>query len=417
MTGARLASEPATHRVAFANGLTLLVRENRAAPVVAITLITRVGSRDEVPVQNGITALLGRVLLKGARGRSALQLARIAEDAGGEIESGTDQEYSEVRTRGLAAHWRSLLGLVDDVVSAPELPEPELERERSVLLAQIRGREDHPFQVANRLLNRTLYGPEGYGLPTGGEPESVGGLAREDLVRHFVTFYRPERMVLAVSGDVTAGEVAEETARLLGAGPARAGTCPTPSPPPRQPVGRRDRDVRPTQQAQILMGVLAPPAGHPDHVPLQVANAVLGGGMSSRLFRILRDEKGLAYSVGSLCPMRRESGRVVVHIGTAPSNVATAEAGIRHELDRLAAERVSDEELELAKTQLAGGFVLDLRTNARRSFYLAFFEALGVGHAHVSDYPRRIAAVTAADVQRVAERYLVEPAIVVVGPA
>jgi zinc protease len=97
--------------------------------------------------------------------------------------------------------------------------------------------------------------------------------------------------------------------------------------------------------------------------------------------------------------------------------VATAEAGIRHELDRLAAERVSDEELELAKTQLAGGFVLDLRTNARRSFYLAFFEALGVGHAHVSDYPRRIAAVTAADVQRVAERYLVEPAIVVVGPA
>jgi len=149
----------------------------------------------------------------------------------------------------------------------------------------------------------------------------------------------------------------------------------------------------------------------------KVLNAVLGSGMSSRLFCALRDEAGLAYAVGSFYPTRRETSRLVLHIGTAPRNVSQAHDGMKRQLARLAEEPVPDDELERAKAAVTGAFDLDRRTNARQSFYLGFFELVGVGYAYISRYRDAIEAVTSADVQRVARRHLVDPAVVVVGPS
>ncbi len=154
---------PVTRQV-LPNGLTVLVRENRGAPVVAVTLLSRGGAADEAPERNGLTALLGRVLLKGTRARAAVEVASAAEDAGGGIESGADQEYGELRAWGLARHWLRLLALLHEVATEPRLADDEIERERGVLLAQIRGLEDQPAQIANRVLARALFGPRGYGL-------------------------------------------------------------------------------------------------------------------------------------------------------------------------------------------------------------------------------------------------------------
>jgi predicted Zn-dependent peptidase len=167
----------------------------------------------------------------------------------------------------------------------------------------------------------------------------------------------------------------------------------------------------------VLLGYLAPSVSASDHVALKVANGVLGGGMSSRLFRTLRDEDGLAYSVGSSYPTRRGAGRVVLHIGTAPENVAAAEAGLRREAERLTGEPVGEDELERTKAYLSGSFVLDRRTNGRQSFYLAFYEVMGVGAEYVLHYPSLLDAVDATDVLRAARHHLIEPAAVVVGPA
>ena len=186
---------------------------------------------------------------------------------------------------------------------------------------------------------------------------------------------------------------------------------------PARPVRPRQHETAPTQQAHVLLGYLAPSVDAPDHVALKIANGALGGGMSSRLFRTLRDEEGLAYSVGSAYPTRRGAGRIVLHIGTAPQNVVAAEAGLRREVERLAGEPVPQDELERTKAYLSGSFVLDRRTNGRQSFYLAFYEAMGVGAEYVMQYPSLLEAVVATDVLRVARRHLVEPAVVVVGPA
>lgn len=401
------------------NGLAAVVHEAPWAPVVAMTLVIGVGSRHETAAASGVTALLGRVLLKGTRSRTALEVAQTAEDAGGAIETAADQEYSEIRVRGLARHWRTLLELLREVVAEPRVADEEVAREREALVSQIESLEDQPFQVASRLLGQALYGEHPYGLPPSGSTQSVGGLSRADLLRHRDLWHAPARMVLGVSGAVEAEAVLAEAARGLGALPP--GPEPPPlEPPPGQPVRARVVAARAIQQAHLLMGFPAPAVGHPDHMPLRVATAVLGGGMSGRLFRILRDQEGLAYAVGALYPIRRESGRVVLHIGTAPGKAAVAEAGMRRELERLAREGVPEEELARAKAHLEGGFTLDLRTAARQSFYRAFFEAMGVGHARVEQYRALVAAVTGGDVGRVARRYLLAPAtpaVAVVGPA
>ena len=302
------------------------------------------------------------------------------------------------------------------MATEPRLADDEIERERGVLLAQIRGLEDQPAQIANRVLARALFGPRGYGLPTSGDEATVARITRANLFERFGETYAADRLVLAVSGAVTADDVLGEVGRLFeglrrrrpgAAGAAAAG-------PPRPSSRARDvADAAGPRPARLSR----PPVAAPDHVALKVANGVLGGGMSSRLFRTLRDEEGLAYSVGSSYPTRRGAGRVVLHIGTAPENAAAAEAGLRREVDRLSGEPVPEDELERTKAYLSGSFVLDRRTNGRQSFYLAFYEVMGVGAEYVLRYPSLLEAVGAAEVLSAARRHLVEPATVVVGPA
>ena len=401
-------------RVVLPNGLAVVVRENPAAPVVALTLLVPGGSVQEPPALNGVTALLGRTLVKGTRHRDALALARAAEDSGGALGTATDQEYAEVRAHGLARHWGRLLALIHEVATEASLPPDHVERERAALLAQLRSQEDEPFQVAGHLLGRALHGEQGYGLPTAGTPETVQALRREDLLARYASFV-PDRMVLAVSGDVVAEEVVAAAADRFGRTPA-AGLDGPGSLIPDGGVSRRLREDRPTQQVQVLFGYRAPAISAEDHVALKVLNSALGGGMSSRLFRVLRDERGLAYAVGSVYPTRRHRSRLVVHIGTAPSSAAASEAGLAEVVQGLRESPLPEEELRRARTSLAGGFTLDVRTNARQSLYLALFEMMGVGPDYLDRYPDLVEAVEAGDAQGAARRHLTDPAVVTVGP-
>jgi predicted Zn-dependent peptidase len=215
---------------------------------------------------------------------------------------------------------------------------------------------------------------------------------------------------------VPAPEVLAEAREAFGDLAPGAGEPALP-PAPARPAVSRIAEARPTEQAHVVVGWLAPPVSHPDFGPLRVLDALLGGGMSSRLFNALREREGLAYAVGSYYPSRRAASRLVAQIGTAPANAPRAEQGILAEAERLREEPVPGEELDRAKAQLTGGFELDLRTNARQALYRGLFESLGVGHGFVSSYRGLVEAVTPADVQRAARRYLVDHAVAVVGPA
>jgi zinc protease len=300
------------------------------------------------------------------------------------------------------------------VVLRPTLPNEEVERERRLIQSALQTRGDTPFQRAFDALLLDLYGEHPYAWPSTGRRESIERIDRGALHAHYAAIYRPDRMVLAVSGHVPGDRVLRAAERLFRTTPAAA-TAVTTRPGTATPHGNRRVVERPVQQAQVLVGYLGPSLTEPDYPAVRVLATVLGGGMSGRLFTELRDKRGLAYSVGALSAFRTGPS-VVTYMGTAPANAEAAEAGVLAEIERIRGEAVSERELTRAKNFLLGNLAMDRRTSARHAWYLAFFEVVGAGWDFPERFTRAVEAVTVADVTRVAARYLTRPTVVVLQP-
>jgi zinc protease len=409
------AQEPSVSRQTLPNGLTVLVREDAAAGVVAMSLQVRAGSHYESPSTTGITNFLHRAMLRGTRKRTAVQLATGYEDIGGSLDASGEVEAAEVRGQALARHWETLLGLIAEVALEATLPAEEIEKERRLLLGQIKARADAPFSLTFDTMLRDLYGSHPYAAQSLGRKETIERLTRDDLLAHYRSIYRPERMVLAVSGEVTRDRVVRAAERLFGR-MARATAPPAEALP--TPLAKGDRRVvtLPVQQAQIFVGYLVPGLMDPLYPAVRVLGATLGGGMSGRLFAELRDRRGLAYSTGVVTPFRTGPAFFLAYLGTAPDSAAAAEAGMLSELERARATPATADELARAKAYIRGQLSMDRRTNARQAWYMAYFEVVGAGWDFPERFSRAIEAVTAADVARAAERYLTRPTVVVLQP-
>ena len=410
------AQEAPVARQVLANGLTVLVRENPAVGVVAVSLQVRAGSRYETESSAGITNFLQRAMVRGTTRRGAVQLATSAEDLGGGIDANGEVEAAEIRGHALARNWEALLALVAEVALQPALPPDEIEKERRLILGQIRTRADAPFSYSLDSLLRELYGANPYGLNQIGLKASIERLTREDLLAHYRAIYQPDRMVLAVSGDVDRRAVMKTAERLFGR-MARTGPGPQVAQSVPEPTGERKVVTRPAQQAQILVGYLAPGLSDPLYPAVRMLSAVLGGGMAGRLFTELRDRQGLAYSTQAISAPRVGPTFLVAYIGTAPASAAAAEAGMLREIERMRSAPVSGDELARAKAFIKGQLVMDRRTNARQAWYLAFFETIGAGWDFPDRYARALDSVTVEDVARAADRYLTRPTIFVLQPA
>jgi len=402
-------------RHTLAHGLRVLVREDSSAGVVAVSLQTRAGSRFETPETAGITNFLQRAMIRGTTRYTAARLAEAAERLGGSLDASGDVDFAEIRGAALARNWEALLGLVAEVALSPTLPAAEVDRERRLILSQIQTRGDNPFPLAFDTLLTDLYGPHPYALPSFGRRAVVERLTRDELLAHYQTLYRVDRLVLAVSGRIERDRVLRAAERLFGKLPP--GGAPT-SDPTVTPVPTAQRRVmeRPAQQAQVLVGYLGPALGDPDSAAVKVMSALLGGGMSGRFFAELRDVQGLAYSLGVLNPARIGPAPIVAYLGTVRDSATAAEAGMVQQLERIGTEGATEDEVARARGYQLGLIAMDRRTNARHAWYLAFYEQAGVGWDFPDRYARALAAVTAADVTAAARRYLVRPTSVILLP-
>jgi len=403
-------------RTRLANGLTVLVRENPTAPVVAISVMVKMGTRWETRSTAGISNLLQLMVVRGTASLSGVQIVEAADRMGGSIEAVGDADASEIAATALSRHWVELLELVADVALHPSMPDSTVQAVRDFLVRQIRNRGDKPYDVGVDTLTERIFTPHPYAWDPIGLKDSVERLDRAALMTHYRRHYVPGGMVLAVSGRVKSAEVVAQAQRLFGALPAG----PVPAAPqvrPPAPAAPREVLTVPGAQAQILMGALAPSLTDPDHAAVKVLSAVLGGGMAGRFFSELRDKQGLAYTTAAQYPSRVETSYVMASLGTAPENVAKAETALKAELERIQREPVPDEELRVAKSYLLGNLAMDRRTNARQAWYLATYEEAGVGYEFLDRYVQQVRAVTAADVQRVARKYLATLRTVVVQPS
>jgi predicted Zn-dependent peptidase len=398
------------------NGLTVIVRENPVAPVVAIALLLRMGSRWETAANAGISNFTHAVMVKGTTRRSGAELAATVAALGGKISAAGDVDYSGIQATALARFWRQLLALTAELALEPRLAPEEVDRERDWLVSRVQRRHDNAPSRAFDELYAAVYGPHPYALPSLGTRESLGRIDHAALVRWYRAFYRPERMTLVVSGQVSSTEVLAEARHLFG---AAAGAALPPDPPlaPPRAAGGRVVVEAPAQQTQILAGGLAPPLDHPDHAAVKVLSTILGGGMAGRLFVELRDRSALAYTAASYYDPVREPGLLVLYLGTAPQNSVRAEQALRQEVEKIQAVPVPAAELARAKGYLLGRYAMDRRTNERLAWHLAFHEVQSVGRAYPERFRGRVEAVTADDVQRVARRYLATLTTIVLGPA
>jgi zinc protease len=411
---AETAAEDA-RRTRLDNGFTVIVRENRVAPVVAIALLVRMGSRWETPANAGISNFTHAVMVKGTTARTGGEIADAVAALGGKISASGDVDYSGIQATALARFWRELLGITAELALSPALAPAEVARERDWLLSRLQRRHDNAPARAFDEFYAALYGSHPYGLPSLGTREALTRIDHAAIVAWYRAFYRPERMTLVISGQVSPDEALAEARRLFGALPAATQQADPVIPPPRAP-GRRVVIEQAAQQTQILVGGLAPALDHPDHGAVKVLSTILGGGMAGRLFAELRDKSALAYTAASYYDPVREPGALILYLGTTPDNAARAEQALLAEVRKIRDVPVSADELARAKGYLLGRYAMDRRTNERLAWYLAFYEVEGVGLEYPDRYRRLVEGVTVADVQRVARAYLDTLTTVVLGP-
>jgi len=403
-------------RTRLANGLGVIVRRSDVSPVVAVSLLVRMGTRWETPETAGLSNFVHAVMVKGTARRSGADLAEAVAALGGKISASGEADYSEIRASALSRFWRELLGLTAELALEPKLAREEVERERDFVLSRVQRRRDNAPARAFDEFYALLYGPHPYGLPTLGTPASLARFEHATVVERYRAFYRPDRLVLAVSGQVPVDEVLAEIQRLFSAMPAEHSKgLDTPHPAPAS-VSRRRVIEQAAQQTQILVGGLAPPLDHPDHAAVKVLSTVLGGGMAGRLFVELRDKRALAYTATSFYEPVKEPGALVLYLGTTPQTAAQAEQALLDEVARVKRDPVPAAELDRAKRYLLGRYAMDRRTSERLAWYLAFYDVEAVGADYPERYRAAVEAVTAADVQRAAQTYLAAPVTLLLGP-
>jgi predicted Zn-dependent peptidase len=397
------------------NGFTVIVRENAVAPVVAVALLVRMGARWETANNGGISNFTHAVMVKGTTKRSGGDLAEAVASLGGKISASGDVDYSGIQGTALARYWRELLEITAELALLPRFAPEEVDRERDWLLSRLQRRRDNAAARAFDELYAALYGPHPYGLVSLGTRESLSRIDHPAIVAWYRAFYRPERMVLAVSGQVSSAEVVAEARRLFGGLPGAA-LPPDPALPAPAPKAGRFVVEQAAQQTQILVGSVAPAMDHPDYAAVKVLSTILGGGMAGRLFVELRDRSALAYTAASYYDPMREPGALVLYLGTAPDNATRAEQALQREIQKIRDVAVSADELARAKGYLLGRYAMDRRTNERLAWYLAFYDIEGVGRAYPDRYRSRVESVTPADVQKAANTYLTNPTTLILGP-
>lgn len=425
-TTAPLPTEPRPYhfpditRTTLPNGLRVLVAENRNAPLVSLRALVRSGSDHDDVRTAGLASLTAEMLDEGAGDRDAMQIAEDVSILGGSLGTGSDWDASYISLDVLSRNVEPSVSIVGDVTARPTLPPEDLERVRAERLNDILQQRNEPGAIAGKRFANLLYGTGAYGNSVSGNPESVARITVDDVRRFYETHYLPNNSSFVVSGDIDAPAAIELITRTLGdwapgAEPPRPVVAPHPIHASRIYVIDRPQAV----QSEIRIGHLGVPRSCEDYFALSVMNAIFGGVFNSRINLNLRERHGYTYGARSQFAFRRQAGPFVV---SAPvRNEVTRESIVEMvaELRRIRTGDIDDRELEDTKNYLVGVFPATVQTASDIASRLVDMELYGLPDDYFDHYRQNIAAVSKADITRVARKYL-DPdriLIVVVGSA
>jgi len=406
---------PAPASFTLDNGLTVLLNERPGLPVVSVGLVFKTGS-DANPVDRpGLANFVAAMLDEGTEARSALELADEVARLGGSLSTSSTMDIVEVTASSLTRTFPSMLELVADVALHPAFPADEIERQRASRLASLVQQRENPNTAANAAMFAALYGPEhAYGYLELGTEASNQAIGQDDLRGFWSQNFVPNNAALIVSGQITADELRPLVDASFGAW--QPGTPAQPSLGEPRTTGARlvfvDKPGAP--QTQVRVASLGVPRSTPDYEALVVMNEALGGLFSSRINLNLREEHGYTYGAGSQFVMRRSAGPFLIASGVRTDVTGPAVDEMFKEVRRMRDTSLTPEELSLAKDSLIRSLPSQFETSLRVSRSTSALFVYDLGLDYFTQYPARLAAVTADAVQAVAGRYLLPDNLVVI---
>ena len=394
-------------RFVMPNGLTVLVLEQHALPIVQFHVVLKVGSAQDPPAKAGLANIVATLLDEGTTTRTAKQIAEQIDFVGGNLRSSATADFTTVSVRMLQKDRELGIELLADVLLRPSFPEEEFARVRSQLLGEIQGEDENPGLVAAKAFDSLVFGRHPYAWPVNGTHESLSNITRRDAHDLFSRHYLPNQAILVIVGDINAHEARALVLKYFGNWQQRklsARAHPRPRPLSQPLTKLIDRELT---QSTILLGHVGISRTNPDYYAVSVMNYILGaGGFSSRLMDSIRDRQGLAYGVYSSFDANLMPGSFVVSLQTRSDTTNQAITAVLAEINAIRDEEVSDEELDDAKAYLVGSFPLRLDSVSKLAQVLGLVELYGLGLEYFTDYPTLINEVTKADVLRVAKQYL-----------
>jgi zinc protease len=393
-------------RTVLGNGLVVVSSEQKALPMVTISLLIEGGSRLDPAGREGLANLTAQLLTYGTKKHTAVEFGDALDFIGASLSTGCSEEAVTVSVTMLKKDLEPGLQLLTEVLTEAVFPAEEIERRKQATIASIRAQEEQPGHVAEVKFMETLFPKTAYGRLVEGTAESVKGLERAALVEFYEKNIRPDRAVLAVVGDVSEKEIVEKLTAAFRPWEKKtlakeAAPAPVPGGPGFIKINRQ------LTQANIILGHAGVPRNHPDYYALQVMNYILGGGgFSSRMTESIRTQRGLAYSVYTEFDPRKYAGSFQVVMQTKNESSGEAIKIAVAEIRKMREQGVSESELNEAKDYLIGSFPLRFDTNRKVAAFLSQVEFYGLGLDYPERYPELIRKISREDVLRVAQRYL-----------
>ena len=408
-------------RTVLPGGLRVVTEAMPGVRSASVGVWVPVGSRDESIALAGTSHFLEHLLFKATSTRSALDIARAMDAVGGEFNAFTEKEHTCFYATVLDRDVELAIDIVGDVVLNATIPAPDLDVERGVVLEEIAMRDDDPGDLVHDEFSTALFGDTPLGRPILGTEDSIRSLTRRQVHSYYRRRYTPESMVVSVAGNIEHGAVVKRVRALFAdrLDAARGPVAPRSSGVPSS--FRPDRSMRivteDCEQANIVLGAHGLSRHDPRRWALGVLSSALGGGMSSRLFQRIREERGLAYSVYSFTGGYADAGQFGVYAGCQPGKADEVLSLMLAELDAVASGALDADEIERGKGQMRGGLVLGLEDAGSRMTRIGRSETVYGDILGLDDVLAHIDGVSAADVADVAADVLARPrCLTVVGP-
>jgi predicted Zn-dependent peptidase len=392
-------AESDLRRTVLANGLTVLSESMPGVRSVALGAWVRAASLHESADKMGVSHMLEHMVFKGTPTRSAKELALALETLGGSLDAYTAREHTAYQAKVLDEHLPQAADVLADLIFRPTLRASDLALERKVVLEEINTVDDTPDDLVFELHNSQLWGNHPYGYSILGTRETVAALDQGDLRALHSRAYHPEQIVVAAAGNVEHDALLETLESSGWADIPRGGLPALRSPAPIVQAPGAVHFERDTAQTHVVIGSTVFAHSDPRRYAMSLIGMLFGGGMSSRLFQRIREELGLAYSVYSFQSFHEDSGVHGVYVGTTPESARAAVDAINAEMELLAAQGLSEEDLTAGKSQLKGQITLSLESPSSRMYRAAGVELYGEPYRTLDEV---LALVDAIDIETVA---------------